>query len=246
MKQISWLSGLSATGSPTPARVLADLVLRTIADGERGARQLVLRQREQEVRLILGRIDPAPEPIAEGGLISLDARVVSRCHDVGAEAARVLGEGRELQVAVAVRARQRRPAGCVLLHEVRHDLLVELPLEIDDVVGDVDPGGDAPRVVQIVNRAAAAERRLALALIVELHRQTDDVVALLGEQRRGHRRIDAAGHRHYDSHTPNEANPPRVPTRVAIRVSSSAASRRVRAGARRRDRLRPRSRTARD
>src|SRR5207244_4399558 len=58
----------------------------------------------------------------------------------------------------------------------------------------------APRVVQIVDRAAAAERGLSLGLIVELHRQADDVVALLGEERRSHRRIDAARHRDYDAH----------------------------------------------
>ena len=33
---------------------------------------------------------------------------------------------------------------------------------------------------------------LSLALVVELHRQTDDLVTLLGEQRRGHRRVHAA------------------------------------------------------
>ena len=41
---------------------------------------------------------------------------------------------------------------------------------------------------------------LAVGLIVELHRHTDHVVALLGEQRRGDRRIHAAGHRDDNSH----------------------------------------------
>ena len=58
--------------------------------------------------------------------------------------------------------------------------------------------GDAPRVVQIVERAAACRTRGRLALVVELHRQTDDVVALLGEQRRGDRGVDAARHRDDD------------------------------------------------
>ena len=59
----------------------------------------------------------------------------------------------------------------------------------------------APRVVQIVERAAAAEADVCpLALVVELHRQTDDVVALLGEQRRGDRRVDAARHGDDDAH----------------------------------------------
>ena len=58
---------------------------------------------------------------------------------------------------------------------------------------------DAPRVVQVVDRAAGAEAA-ALALIVELHRHADDVVALLGEQRRGDRRIHASRHRDDDPH----------------------------------------------
>ena len=45
-----------------------------------------------------------------------------------------------------------------------------------------------------VQQRAEALRRRAFALVVELHRQTDHVVTLLGEQRRGHRRIDAARH----------------------------------------------------
>jgi hypothetical protein len=81
---------------------------------------------------------------------------------------------------------KRRPAGCVLANEVRHHLLVELLLEVDDVVRDVDGRGDAAGVVEIVDRAAAAKRGLALRLIVELHRQANHLVALRGEQRRRH------------------------------------------------------------
>ena len=45
-----------------------------------------------------------------------------------------------------------------------------------------------------------AERLLAAALVVELHRQTDDVMTLLGEQGRGDRRVDASRHGDDDSH----------------------------------------------
>jgi hypothetical protein len=103
---------------------------------------------------------------------------------VGAERARPIDQRRELQIAVTVSAGKRRASRRVLADEVRNDLLVELPFEVDDVVRDVDGGGDAPRVVEIVERAAAPERRLPVALIVELHRHTNHVVALLGEQRR--------------------------------------------------------------
>ena len=117
---------------------------------------------------------------------------MARRDGLGAEAARPVDERGELQLAVAARARQGSPSGRVLADEIRHHLLVELPLEVQDVMRDVDRGRDAPRVVEIVERAAAAERSLSVALIVELHRHTDDVMALLGEQRRGDRRIDAA------------------------------------------------------
>ena len=66
-------------------------------------------------------------------------------------------------------------------------------------MGDPDGGGHAPGVVQVVDRAAGAEA-LAVALVVELHRDAHHVVARLGQQRRGHRRVHAARHRDNDAH----------------------------------------------
>ena len=60
--------------------------------------------------------------------------------------------------------------------------------------------GDAARVVQVVEAAARPERLGRLALVVELHRQADDLVAGLCQQARGDRRIDAAGHGDDDAH----------------------------------------------
>jgi hypothetical protein len=42
-----------------------------------------------------------------------------------------------------------------------------------------------PCIVEVVKRAARSPRLLAATLIVELHRQTNDVMTLLGEQGRG-------------------------------------------------------------
>jgi len=178
---------LVGDGQPALARVGAHGVLRPIAHRKNGATELILRERKQEVRLILCRIRAALQEKAAGRRIALDPRVMAGRHGVGAEAARPIDERGELQVAVAMRAGQRRASRRVLADEVRDDLLVELLLEVDDVMRDVDGGGDAPRIVEIVERAAAAERRLAVGLIVQLHRHADDVVALLGEQRRSHR-----------------------------------------------------------
>ena len=93
-------------------------------------------------------------------------------------------------------ARDRRAAGRVLAHEVRDDRVRELALEIDDVVGDADAAATrrASWRSSIVQQLPKRARSPALVMVVELHRQADDLVALLGEQRRGHRRIDAARH----------------------------------------------------
>src|SRR5437773_2519911 len=54
--------------------------------------------------------------------------------------------------------RDRQPARArVFANEVRDDLLVELTLEVENIVRDVDGGGDAPRVVQIVERTTASK-----------------------------------------------------------------------------------------
>ena len=94
-----------------------------------------------------------------------------------------LQQRRKLQVAVAVGAGKRRASGGVLLHEIGDDSVSELPLEIEDVVRDAEAGSNPPGIVQIIERAAAPKRS-AVAVIVELHRQTDDVMTLLGEQSR--------------------------------------------------------------
>jgi hypothetical protein len=185
MKQISWLSGFAARvrGAPSRGPVLPRSPTgKTYAradPGDRAKRKLT----------VLGGVDAALElvPARRG---PLDARVVARGDRVGSEAAGAVEQRRELQVAVAVGAGQGRPAGRVLADEIAHHLLVELTFEVQDVVGDADRGRHAPRVVQVVNRAAAAERPLAAVAVrrvVQLHGQTDDVVALLDEQPRRHR-----------------------------------------------------------
>jgi hypothetical protein len=67
-----------------------------------------------------------PRCSGSGRRVALDAGVVAGRDGVGAEAARALGERRELEVAVAVRAGQRRPAGGVLATKFDDHLLVEL------------------------------------------------------------------------------------------------------------------------
>src|SRR5262245_580176 len=176
--------GLLGDCQPQATCLPAHLGLGERAHRKHRTRELLLRQRKEEVRLILVGIHAAlqqPSTVR----IALHARVVAGRDLLGAESARALQERRELQVAVAMRTWQRRPSGCVLLNEVRDHSLAKLALEIDNVVRKADEGGDAPRIVKIVERAAAPPCLLAAALIVELHRQTDNLMALLGEQGRG-------------------------------------------------------------
>jgi len=110
----------------------------------------------------------------------------------GAKTAGADEERRKLQVAVAMRAGERRSPRGVLLHEIRDDGVAELSLEIDDVMREADVCGHTPRVLQVVERAARAPRLFPGALVIQLHRQTNHVMTLLGEQGRGDRRVDAS------------------------------------------------------
>src|SRR4029450_7537485 len=128
------------------------------------------------------------QPSAHGR--PLDAGVMSRRDGLRTEPACALEQRGELQIAVAVRAGQRRAARDVLMDKVGDDRLLKPLLEIQDVMREPEWRGNTPRVIQVVERAAGAE--VALVLGIELHGQTDDVMTLLGEQGRGDRGVDAS------------------------------------------------------
>ena len=128
--------------------------------------------------------------MAAGGGVHVVAGVVAGGDVLDPEAAGLLDQALELHLGVAPRAGDGRPAGEIVLHERRDHPLAERALEVDHVVGDAEPARDRPGVVQVLEGAAAAEgRRLALRLIVELHRHADDVVAGGLQQRGGDRRV---------------------------------------------------------
>ena len=64
---------------------------------------------------------------------------------------------------------------------------------------NADPLGDRAGVVDVLPGAAGALAMGGGAVVVELQRDADDVVAFGLQQRRRHRRIDAAGHRDDDT-----------------------------------------------
>ncbi len=161
--------------------------------------ELLLREREKEVRLVLGGVDAAQQPPSAGRLLPGDAGVVTGGHGVRPERGGAVAQLGELQFAVAVRARQGRPPGQILVHEVGDHRLLEPPFQVDDVMRDAERRRHAACVVQIVEGAAGSEGGPPLGLVVELHRQANHVPALLLEQGGGHRGVDASRHRDDDA-----------------------------------------------
>ncbi len=137
--------------------------------------------------MVFRRIGAPCEQVAASRLVPRDTGVVSGGDGIGAQSPGSIEQRGELQIAVAARAGQRRASRRVLADEVRDHLFLELALEIQDVVGDIDGSRHPPGVVQVVERAAAPECPLAIGLIVELHRQADDIVALFDQHGGGHR-----------------------------------------------------------
>ena len=61
---------------------------------------------------------------------------------------------------------------------------------------DADPFGDAAGVVDILPGAARPLLGQRRAVVIELQRHADDVIAFLGQHRRHDRAVDAPRHRH--------------------------------------------------
>ena len=106
---------------------------------------------------------------------------------------------------VAQAAGDRRASRQILFDERLHDLALESVFMIDHVIRDAESLGDTARVVDIVERAAAALHcfRHAFvpsqtALVPQLHGQADDVVSLGAKHGRDGRRVDSARHGYGD------------------------------------------------
>src|SRR5262249_37866127 len=113
----------------------------------------------------------------------------------------------ELQVVVAQAARDGRASGKILVDERAHHIALEAVFVIHHVVGNAEILGNAARVVDVINRAAAALRRdlrghtaptTQAALVPELHGQTNHSVPLGAEYGRDGGRIHTARHGYRD------------------------------------------------
>jgi hypothetical protein len=124
------------------------------------------------------------------------ARGESFCADLPRHAEKRL----KFHVIVAVCARDGSASAKIVVHKGADDAIFKLMFEVDDVVGKIEMLRDALGVIDIIKRAAAVlHRAISLelrqaALIPELHGQADDGTALLLQDGRNGRRVNAAGH----------------------------------------------------
>ena len=105
----------------------------------------------------------------------------------------------ELDHLVAGDAGHRRLAGDVARGEAVDDGLLEALLVVENVVRDAQRLGHPAGVVDILAGAAGPLAVGGFAMVVELQRDADDVVAGMLEQAGDDRGVDAA--RHGDDHT---------------------------------------------
>ena len=201
MKQMSWLSGLSATASPRRDASSRITRLGGVAEREHRVRELVLGEHAEHVGLVLGHVL---------GAVHLDQPVRRRCAAARSDRLRPRRSRarwpRSSTAANLIFSLQRRHGlgvrpSAYSLEEVLDHVLVEPLAQVPDVERDADHVGRPPRVVGVLDGAAAA-RTGAVGLRVAREREVDagDVVPLLRGARRGHGRVDAARHRCQDAH----------------------------------------------
>ena len=174
-------------------RELAHARLRQAA--EREAQQVELRARggEQEIALVAVGIMRAIERVAAVGAAAADHIVAGREHAC-AEIAGGAEQVGELDRTVALDARHRRLARRIALGETIDHGGAEALFIVEHVVRNADALRDRARIMDVAAGAAGTLAVRGRAVVVELQRDADDVVALGLEQRSRHRGVDAARH----------------------------------------------------
>ncbi len=140
-----------------------------------------------DVGLVLAGVGAAGDPPPAIG-VRHDASVVTGGDGIEAEGVGPPEEPVELQVAVALDAGVRGATGGVVGHIGRHDVLVEVIPEVEDVVLDAEATRNGASVVHVGHRAATGVRCPSPQLQGGAH----DIVAGLHEESGGHGGVHAA------------------------------------------------------
>ncbi len=192
---MSWLSVLVGDRQSQKRRASSRVsALVSSPSGKRRQIELLARGREQEIALValgFARRDrargrrPAARARRRNGRSPAPAAPSSRA---------VVEQVAELDRLVALDAGHRRLAGDIALGEAVDHRFLEAVLIVEHVMRDADALGDIAGVVDILAGAAGALAMGRRAMVVELQRDADDVIALGLQQRSRRRGIDAARH----------------------------------------------------
>ena len=191
MKQMSWLSGLSATASPRRAASTLHLVLGAVAEREHRAAELGRGEHGEHVGLVLALIHAADQPGLAGA--GVDAGVMTGADGVEAERDGPVEHGRELDLLVAAQARVGGVAPGVLGDEVVDDIGGESLGHVPHVERDADHVGGPAGVASVFERAAASGAGAVGARVLrEGQMHAGHVVSGLGGPGGGDGGIDAS------------------------------------------------------
>ena len=193
-KQSSCESGLSQLGKAKRCGAGPRLVLGHLAEREHQRDSTRARHAEQEVALIFVRVAcraaaARRRPRLAKGARSGRWRRGSRRNVCATSHSRA-----ELDLLVALHARDRRASRQVVVEERVDDLAAERRALVEHVVRHAQEFAGHARVVAVFGRAAAPDLAFA-ARVPEVQRDADDVVAGLVQQRGGERRVHTAAHR---------------------------------------------------
>ena len=182
---MSWLSDFSATAKPKISGKLPRLVLLQAAERKSEKAELLARGGEQEIALVALLVGGAVELPPRGAWLAPD--IMAGRQRRGAQPRGRLQQVVKLDLLVAGYARDWRLALEIAVGERAHHRLGEPRLVVEHVMRDLEPVRDAARVLDILAGATGALAPDRLAMIVELKRDADDVVAFGLEQSRDHR-----------------------------------------------------------
>ena len=114
--------------------------------------------------------------------------------NLGAEFARGFEQVAEFDRLIALHAWHRRLAGHIALGEAVDHRFLEAAFVVEHVMRNAEPRGDGAGIMDVAAGAAGALAVGRGAMIVELKRDADHVIAGFRQQRRRNRGIDAARH----------------------------------------------------
>src|SRR5690242_11972143 len=171
---------LVSDAKPEPARQFARLRLGAIAQGEAQQIELLACRREQEIALIaLGLSGAVKRPPAVGQPARGD--VMAGRQYRGPKLARSHQQIAKFDSLIAFDAWHRRFAGHVACREPVDDRFFESLLVVEHVMGNADPRRHGAGVVNVAPGTACAFTVGRRAMVIELERDADDVIALLGQ-----------------------------------------------------------------